>query len=301
MAASFAAGVAATVAIGQLRRRHAYRYRPPAPGRTRATEPFRPTVAHLRRAAVGDEPVPPVGGPFPPMPVDDDQRREHPGRLDVGTRDGETLAVELGDLSGVALDGPGAAEVLCDDGTAERLFPGLPSSRSIRRAASADLVARAVESERVARARLLGALDADSAVQFRSENLEHPLPLLFVLLDDVPAHSLGRWAALVADASRLAIAVVFLSPATVATGTLRVDSGRGVLDAEPSERLGSLAGTELFGLSADEAAEVLGATNEATEVGDVDDDTPAAGRALDTLTTEAWPEPSRAGPSSLAR
>lgn len=83
--------------------------------------------------------------------------------------------------------------MLCDEGTAERLFPGLPSSRSIRRTASADLVARAVGSERVARTRLLGALDADSAVQFRSENPEHPLPLLLVLLDDVPAHNIeGR-------------------------------------------------------------------------------------------------------------
>ena len=314
VAASFAAGVAATVAIGQLRRRHAYRYRPPAPGRTRVTEPLRPTVAHLRRAAAGDEPVPTMGGPFPPMPVDDDQRRQDPGRLDVGTRDGEILTVELGDLSGVALDGPavdevaralvaalvvragpGAAEVLCDEGTAERLFPGLPSSRSIRRAASADLVARAVESERVARTRLLGAVDVDDAEQFRSENPEHPLPLLLVLLDDVPAGSLGRWAALVADASRLAIAVVFLSPAPVATGTLRVDSGRRVLDTEPSERLGSLVGSELFGLRADEAAEVLGATSEATEVSDVDDYRAAVGRVLDTLRTEPWPEPSPSG------
>ena len=312
VAASFAAGVAATLAIGRLRRRHAYRYRPPAPGRTRATEPWRPTVAHLRRALAEREAAPePTSGPVPAMPVDDDERRQDPGQIDIGTLRGVPVTVELVDLCGVALEGitaddvaramlaalvvragPGAAEVLCDDTVAERLFPGLPAHRTLRRAASADQVARAVESERVARIRRFDAVGAADAEQFRRENPENPLPLLFVVLDEVPAESLGRWAALLADAARLAITVCFLAPTPIATGTLRLDATRMVTDAEPAGRLGALAGVGLFGLRAEEVVEVLAAVMEATDEGDLDEEDEAASPAApDGAADEPWPEP----------
>ena len=51
VAGSFAAGVVATVAIGRLRRRHAYRYRPPRPGRDLTPPPLRPTLDRLTHAS----------------------------------------------------------------------------------------------------------------------------------------------------------------------------------------------------------------------------------------------------------
>ncbi len=320
VAASFAAGVAATVAAGRLRRRHAYRYRPPEPGRTRATEPVRATLAHLRRAITDSETGPDEPGTVPAMAVPDEERRGDPGRLDVGSSHGETVRVELTELNGVALvgaaaddvaralaaalltrAGPGAAEVLCTEDTAGRLFPGLTAFTALRRLASPDLVARAVESERIARTRRLDAVGAADAAQFRAENPEHPLPLLFVLLDDLPDASLGRWQALVSGAAHLSVAVVFLAPTPLATGTLDLDATGRVQDAAPADVLGALGGVELFVLRADEAVEVLGALGDAARQSDLDDE--AAGGVADGATDrlvldepgeEPWPEPAPA-------
>jgi len=324
VAGSFAAGVAATIAIGRLRRRHAYRYRPPEPGRTRATEPPRPTIHHLRHAAAATAPLD-GSGPVPAMPVGEEERIVEPGRLDVASRGGEVVTVELTDLSGIAFGGPGvddvarslvtallvraepgAAEVLLTDDLAGRLLPGFAPDRSVRSAATADQAARAIESERVARSRRFEAAGAADATQFRAENPENPLPLLLVLLDALPAESLGRWAALVADAPRLAIAVIFLAPSPIATGLLRMDAGRRVLDAAPADRLGGLLGAQLFGLRADEATEVLAAVTEVAGEGDLDEDPFATNATVIPLRadgpstddpptdspSEPWPEPS---------
>ena len=324
VAGSFAAGVAATVAIGRLRRRHAYRYRPPRPGRTLATEPARPTIHHLRQAATATAPFD-GSGPVPAMPVGEEERIAEPGRIDVASRGDEVVTIELTDLSGVALVGPGvddvarallaallvraepgAAEVLLTDDLAERLLPGLAPDWTVRRAVTADQAARAVESERVARSRRFEAAGAADAAQFRAENPENPLPLLLVVLDALPAESLGRWAALVADARRLSIAVIFLAPSPIATGQLRMDAGRRVLDAAPADRLGGLLGAQLFGLRADEATEVLAAVAEAAGEGDLDGDVFATNATVIPLRadgpstddpptdnpSEPWPEPS---------
>ena len=324
VAGSFAAGVAATVAIGRLRRRHAYRYRPPRPGRTLATEPARPTIHHLRQAATATAPLD-GSGPVPAMPVGEEERIAEPGRIDVASRGDEIVTIELTDLSGIALDGPGvddvtralvtallvraepgAAEVLLTDDLAERLLPGLAPNRAIRRVATTDQAARAVESERVARSRRFEAAGAADATQFRAENPENPLPLLLVLLDALPAGSLGRWTALVADAPRLGVCVVSLVPSPIAAGQLRIDAGRRVLDATPADRLGALLGAQLFGLRADEATEVLAAVTEAAGEGDLDEDVFATNATVIPLRadgpstddpptdnpSEPWPEPS---------
>jgi len=319
VAGSFAAGVAATIALGRLRRRHAYRYRPPRPGRTLVTEPARPTIHHLRQAATATAPFD-GSGPVPAMPAGEEERIAEPGRLDVASRGDEVVTIELTDLSGVALDGPGvddvaralvtallvraepgAAEALLTDGLAERLLPGLAPDRAVRRVATTDQAARAVESERVARSRRFEAAGAADAAQFRAENPENPLPLLLVLLDALPAESLGRWSALVADAPRLAICVVSLVPSPIAAGQLSMDAARRVLDAMPVDRIGALLGTQLFGLRADEATEVLAAVAEAAGEGDLDEDPFAAHGTVIPLRSEdfstddlaaPWPEPS---------
>jgi DNA-binding SARP family transcriptional activator len=311
VAGSFAAGVVATVAVGRLRRRHAYRYRPPRPGRHLGSEPSRPTIDHLRDAARASGAIPDAEDAVPVMPAGTDERICDPGRLEVGVRRDEAVALELTELSGIAIEGegaddvvravvaglvvraePGAAEVLLPEDLAGRLLPGLCPHQSIRVAASPEQAARLVESERVGRARRFEALGATFAGQFRAENPEHPLPLLLVLLDPLTAESLGRWQALVADAPRFAIAVVFLAPSPVATGTIRVDAAHRVTEAAPSERLGLLAGVQLFGLRAEEATEVLAALGEAGagDEEDLDDDPSDAGATLVALRTPGAPD-----------
>lgn len=293
VAGSFAAGVLATVALGRLRRRHTYRYRPPEPGRDLTPVPLRPTLHHLARAARPDDEdtTAPDQETVPVFPVDDDERRLDPGRFEIGTREGATVTVEVTDLSGTALSGPavddvarallvgllvravpGATEILLTDELANRLLPGVGPDRSLRRADGADLVARLVEAERIARTRRMAAVDAPDAARFRHDNPENPLPLLVVLLDRVPAESHGRWAALLTDAPRLGIAVLFLGDSPLATTRMALDANGTVtvVDGDGQPRL--LDGAALFRLRADEATELLGAVVDANQDPDEDDD-----------------------------
>ncbi|HEY3943304.1 MAG TPA: LysM peptidoglycan-binding domain-containing protein, partial [Acidimicrobiales bacterium] len=296
VAGSFVAGVLATVALGRLRRRHTYRYRPPEPGRDLTPTPHRPTLHHLLQTAPEpdhDASIDTGAGAVLVFPIDDDQRRLDPSRLDIGTRDGATVTIELTELSGIALcgptasdavraviaalivrAGPGAAEVLLTDDLADCLLPDLDPDLAIRRAASTDQVARVVEGERISRTRRITAADAPDAARFRTENPENPLPALLVLLDRLPDESLGRWEALVADAARLGIAVLFLDDCPAATGQLVVDKARTVTHADPAHLAAALVGCQLFGLRADEAVELLGSVNDANRRPDEDEEEP---------------------------
>ena len=188
MAGSFAAGVLSAVAIGRLRRRHGYHYRPPRPGRDLSPEPPRPTLRHLLDAATvqHDPAETPEKELFPAGPFDDGERRHQPGTLEIGTRYGDPVTVEITELSGLAIcgpssgdvaravvagllvrAGPGAAEILLSTDLAERLLPGLAPDPAVRRAGTESELARAVEAERIARTRRLTAADAANAVQFR--------------------------------------------------------------------------------------------------------------------------------------
>jgi DNA-binding SARP family transcriptional activator len=325
VAGSFAAGVLSAVALGRLRRRHAYRYRPPEPGRDLTPEPLRPTLCHLAHpfGVDVDHEATSDPGAFRIAPFDDTERRLDPGHLEVGTRNGATVTVETTDLSGVAVcgqgtddiaralvagllvrAGPGAAEVLLTARLAERLLPGLGPDAAIRRAKASDDLARAVEAEMIARTRRLDAAEAPDAVSYREANPENPLPLLVVLLDDVPDDSIGRWAALLGGSARLGIAVVFLGHSPAAIGRLSVDASRTVTNADPPALAEQLAGAQLFGLRADEAVELLGAVADSLDAGDPDDDEVDAlvdepitvlhpvGRADEPHSTgEPWPEP----------
>ena len=292
VAGSFAAGVLATVALGRLRRRHTYRYRPPRPGRNLTPPPIRPTLdrlAHAGRAGDVEADAEQANG-VPVFPFTDDERRLQPGQVQIGTRDGEPVTLEVTDLSGLALSGPSldtavralvaslmvragprAAEVVLTEDLSGRLLPGLQPNPDMRVVASSDDVARVVETERIARTRRLAAVDAPNADRFRTENPENPLPALLVLLDEVPAESLGRWSALLAGASELGIAVLFLSESQVASGRLVLDAQRTVTSAEPAAIGEQLCGVELFGLEADETVEVLRTVDEANEQDEEDD------------------------------
>ncbi|MHB1931240.1 MAG: LysM peptidoglycan-binding domain-containing protein, partial [Acidimicrobiales bacterium] len=307
VAGSFAAGVLSAVALGRLRRRHAYRYHPPEPGRNLTPPPLRPTLAHLTRAAHagddddGEAPLaanvredrneggtasissngPADGASHPGEPGlsrDDAERRQDPGRLEVATLEGRSVACDITDLSGLALcgpvaddvarallaglvvrAGPGAAEVLCTGVVGGRLLPGLGPLPVIRQVQTPEDLARAVEAEQIARTRRFEAAVVPDAKRFRDEQPENPLPVLLVLADAPGDSSAGRWAALEAGAPRLAIAVIYLSDTPAASGRVVLDDTRAVTGAEPAALADRLCGAELFGLRADEAVELLGA------------------------------------------
>jgi DNA-binding SARP family transcriptional activator len=293
VAGSFAAGVLATVALGRLRRRHAYRYRAPRPGRDLRSVPPRPTLVHLTQAARPDETRETSAAPevVPVFPVEDDERRLDPGWLEIGTRCGAAVTVEVADLSGLALIGPvvddvaralvagllvravpGATEILLTAETADRLLPGLTADRAVRRVEDHDQVARVVEAERIARSRRMAGVDAPDAATFRHDNPENPLPLLVVLLDQVPVESHGRWAALLADAARLSIAIVFLGPSRLAVSRVTFDAIGTATDVEGDSSARELDGVTLYRLRADEATELVGAVNDANHEADDDFD-----------------------------
>jgi DNA-binding SARP family transcriptional activator len=292
VAGSFAAGVLATVAIGRLRRRHAYRYRPPEPGRDLTPVPIRPTLHHLAQTVQADD-EPDLAADHetvPVFPVDDDQRRLDPGWLEVGTRAGAPVTIEVTDLSGVAMTGvvvddvaralvagllvravPGATEILLTDELADRILPGVLDDRSLRRCDSTDDMARTVEAERIARTRRLVSADAPDAIRFRHDNPENPLPLLVVLLNSLPAESHGRWMALLADAPRLGITVIFLDDSPLATTRIELDATGTVTILDSVSATRALDGAALYRLQPDETGELLGAVNDANRQPDEDD------------------------------
>ncbi|MDA8062777.1 MAG: LysM domain-containing protein, partial [Actinomycetota bacterium] len=326
VAGSFAAGVLSAVALGRLRRRHAYRYHPPAPGRDLTPLPPLPTLQHLTRAAHGDDDdgEAPLAASLgqgrdgavtasissngvargasglcgPGSSRDDAERRQDPGRLEVAILDGRSVDCDITDLSGVALcgpvaddvvrallaglvvrAGPGAAEVLCTGALAGRLLPRLDPLPAIRQVQTPEDLARAVEAERIARTRRFEAASAPDAKRFRAEHPENPLPLLLVLADAPSDTSAGRWAALGAGAPPLGIAVIFLSDTPAASGRVVLDDTRAVTGAEPAALADRLCGAELFGLRADEAVELLGALADAAAAGSDSEQTGAGEHA----------------------
>jgi len=267
---SFAAGVLSAVALGRLRRRHTYRYRPPEPGLDLGERPLRLTLRLLARPAgepdeAAAEPAgvttsarvaAPVTGRGASVGPDDTgcfahsiEGRLRPGLLELGVRDGRSVTVEVTDLSGVALSGPvtddiaraliaglivragpGAAEVLCPSDLAERLLPGVGPAPAIRSAGTVPELARVLEVERVTRARRLDAAGADGAASFREQHPENPLPVLLVLADAPRGEAYGRWAGLCEGSGRLGIAIVFLADTAVGSAGV-VGSARVVTDA----------------------------------------------------------------------
>jgi DNA-binding SARP family transcriptional activator len=322
VAGSFAAGVLSALAAGRLRRRHTYRYRPPRPGRDLTPAPMRPTLAHLVQAV--DEQREPAGDqpPWSPQgPVGTDAATP-PRHVDLARRGAETIAVTLDELSGLALSGlaaddaaralvatlvvgagPGQADALLAGDAAGRLLPGVEHP-AIRRAPSADTAARMLEAERIARTRRLDAAGAANAERFRLDNPENPLPVLLALCDGPAAETAGRWAALAADAPRLGIAVVYLVDTPAATARVVTDEHRQVASASPASLAGRLAGAELFGLTAAEAAELLGTVTDSladepepdgdagidADITVLDGHSPAKS-AADGEVGEPWPEP----------
>ena len=275
VAGSFAAGVLATVAIGRLRRRHAYRYRPPEPGRDLDPGPDPPDPAPPRADAckptTSAELAADQRRQCPVFPVDDDERRLDPGWLEIGTRDGAAVTVEVTDLSGVAMSGPvvddvaralvagllvravpGATEILLTDELADRLLPGLADDRALRRVRSTDDSGprRRGGADRPHPTPGRGATRPTPS-SFRHDNPENPLPLLVVLLDYGAgriARTVGRRCSPTRPASASPSSSSTTSPPPPAR--LDLDASGTVTDARPATAPADLDGAALYRLAA---------------------------------------------------
>ncbi len=323
---SFVAGVLSAVALGRLRRRHAYRYRPPEPGRHLGPDPLRPTLRRLASARCrdvdpGDVPVGdaeesavPVMAPPPGVSLladDDPEHRERPDLVEVGTRDGHPVVMALSELGGVTLAGshasqvaaawvaslmvragPRAAEVVMTRPALDELFglgalPGpVPGLRVVDRA---EAVLASLERMVLSRTRQLIEDDVPDVVAYRQANPWEPVPMVLAVIDEVPGADAGRWAATVAAGPRLGFAVFTCDPHAAMPARLVMGADRVVSTAVPDELAARLIGAELFGLRADEAADVVATLAETEERPDSTDDDTIAGTTASEVT--AWPLP----------
>ena len=304
VAGSFAAGVLSAVALGRLRRRHAYRYRPPEPGRNLGPDPLTPTLRHLamvvRAQENSSDPV--IAAEAPAMADDDVEHRERPDVIDIGTRDGEPVSMALSEMAGITLGGPDAddvvrawiaalvvragpiaAEVLTTQAVLDRLVPGVgpafgnsTDSRMVavpglRTVPDAETVLRALESEVLARTRHLDADEVADIVAYRQANPWEPVPTIVAVLEAIPADKAARWEPTLAVGARLGLGVIVLGPG--ATGVrLDLDPERLVVSAAPDDLATRLVGVYLFGLASTEALDVLTTLAETERRSDSEDE-----------------------------
>lgn len=316
---SFAAGVLAAVALGRLRRRHRYRAGDPEPGRDLRPPTLGPTLNKLVRSATmesdpdeslsdsaahrpGPEQEPPtphltpataLSGSVADHPVADPDALR---RLEIGTRDGEPVVVDLPALGGLSMsglslggssqDGPGlgdtsvedigrawcaalitkaglgGAEILTTEAIGGRLFPQLAPTSAIQNVKGAAALLRTVEAELMGRTRRLFDAEADDAPAYRRIHPEDPLPSLLVVTDPVPGALSVRWRAALVQAARLDVAVVVVVASrddeeTVVGARITVDDTRTVSAASPEALADRVRGAQLFGLHDVEATELL--------------------------------------------
>jgi len=315
VAGTFAAGVLSSVAIGRLRRRHAYQPSRPEPGRSLAPPPLGPTIRRLAAGSAtpdGDDP------PRIPDPTTADRQSRQPDGIEIGEQDGTTVAVDLAELSGIALcggaadqvarawatalltrAGPLAAEVVATAASMEQLFPGVGEVPGLRTAEDTAQLTRILESEVVARTRKLVAARAGDAAAYRRANPDEPLPALLALLDQVAPVDGARLAPTVKTCGRLGMAVVFLADVEGASIRVRLD-GSTVAEAELSDDpVAGFTGTRLFGLQAEEAVDILRALANA-EFRPTSEDNPEWTEVIERMEhpnpePQPWPDPPPAG------
>lgn len=280
VAASFAAGVLATITVGRLRRRHGYHPASPEPGRSLAAPPLGPTLRRLSAALAG-----PDGEPATPPPQaaagGDDERRVIPDLIEIGEHDGTAITAKLTDLSGTALigaaadqvarawitalltrAGPLAAEVIATSETVGRLFGAGSPASGFRATADTPQLIRILEAEIVARTRLLESADLPDAIAYRQANPAEPLPGLAFVFDPLAADNSLRLKPTMRMSSRLGITVLFLGETIAAVARLRLDQ-RTVAADDGNQSLSWIQGARLFGLSVAEAADILAALTHA--------------------------------------
>ncbi|HEY3810281.1 MAG TPA: LysM peptidoglycan-binding domain-containing protein, partial [Acidimicrobiales bacterium] len=291
---SFVAGVLSAVALGRLRRRHAYRYRPPAPGRNLRPDPPRPTLRHLTVAVATNGHQPPDPDIVPPMADDDVDHRERPDLVEIGTRDGHPVELALSELGGITVTGPAAAQVVAAWVTAVMTRAGPRAAQVVATRPALDVlfgpggcpaqvpglwvldgpgkVIANLERTVLTRSRQLAEVEVPDVVAYRQANPWEPVPMILAIVDHLPGGDDRRWSATTSRGPQLGFAAVSFDPNVPLSGRLAVGEDRVASVAAPDGLAARLDGVELFGLTASEAADVLAALAESEQRPDSTDD-----------------------------
>ena len=290
VAGSFAAGVLSAVAARRLRRRRAYRPAPPRPGLRLVTPGAASSLGDLLAAAHRTrcdedrdfcDPAPPPPKPLGVVP--DDETVARPDLLEVAHRDGQSVALALGDWAGLRLAGPGAeaalrawvatlvtrdgpyaAEVLIPTGLAERLLPGVDLP-SVRRVEDTERLLGHLEAAVVGRTRRLEEAETPDAAAYRRRSPEDPFPLLLAVVDDFPPEAAPRWSTILAAAAHLGLGALVLAadhgvsgPGKTGGAQLIVETDGTLGPVAPQGLADVLAGASLFSMDAPSATALLG-------------------------------------------
>jgi DNA-binding SARP family transcriptional activator len=198
------------------------------------------------------------------------------GLIEVGTRDDGPVFLDLTNPGAVNLVGPnvldvvrawcaalmtatehGNCELLITKSTADSLFPELGPTTMIRAASNPEALIRNVEAEILTRTRTLFEADLANAAAYREARPEDPLPMVLVIVDEVPEALKGRWKKFVEATPRLGIGFLTLGIEGAATAQIATDAGRRVSAASPEKLQERLCHSTLFGLEGVEATELL--------------------------------------------
>jgi hypothetical protein len=284
VAGSFAAGVLSAVAVGRLRRRHAYRPSAPAPGRDLSPPPLGPTLRHL--SAGLEERVPELardvlGTEEPELPEDDPERREHPDLIEVGVGEAGPVRVALCELAGLAVVGAGADDVvrswlaamlaragpvssgaILSAACAGRLFPGRGRAPGLRVVGTDEDAVRLLERAVVARSRDLEAADCPDICAYREAHPWEPMPAVVAVLGPLDAVLASRLGPTLDACTRLGLGAVLLGEAGA---SCLVEVGEDIRVVRARGAAERLLGLRLFGLSVEEATDVLAVLGTAEE------------------------------------
>jgi DNA-binding SARP family transcriptional activator len=282
LAASFAAGVLATLGLGRLRRRRSYRPAVPQPGRCLDPAPLGPTLRRLATQMRRDDPLhlaPDASPDGVQDRLDGDARPERsatPALLEVGVRGDAPVHLDLTRWSRLTLTGPatesvarawvaalvlaarpGDVEILTTEPLAHRLVPGLSDAAAVRCTPTNETLLVELTAVVIGRTRRLTDADLPDAATYRQRHPEDPFPLLVTLIGDVSEEAVGRWQAATPDASRLHIATISLGGPGFGACCIEVGADGTVAGATQAELAGQLAGTRLFTMTQADAAELL--------------------------------------------
>jgi DNA-binding SARP family transcriptional activator/LysM repeat protein len=286
VAASFAAGVLSAVAVGWRRRRHSYRPRAPAPIQLTAAPPLADTLQALatlrsdRRDCESDSADELGAAAYEPATVDSFRA---PGRIEIGTQQGDPVFLDLMTPSGISVGGRGANEVvrawcsavlvqagigrfelLSTATTGAALFPGLHVAPAIRLAEGSDDLLRCVDTEVISRRRRLFESGTPDIVSYREAHPEDPVASLIVVIDSLDGPDAERSASMLATLESLDIGVLILGPDGHAAIRISVDADRTVT-AKAGDSGEPTIGAQLHGLTGVEASELLVAVIGSTE------------------------------------
>jgi DNA-binding SARP family transcriptional activator len=282
VAASFAAGVAAAVATGRLRRRRAYRPSPPAPAVLDRDPDLGPTAQILLRALPPPTPrQTTVCDQLPPFPL----RGLHdpaPGLVAVGTRGTEAVELDICVLGGLAVAGRGApdvvraliaallakggpyvTELVITRAAADELLPSLGTVAGVRVTTDLDSALTEVEVELVRRTRLLEADDVRDFAAYR----QGPGDLLpaVVLVAGEPGRHGARLKAVCELGRGLGVGAIGCGSGEGFVAQVHVDETGTATEVAPQTLAAELEGACLYRMAEHEVADVLGVVAAARE------------------------------------